>query len=206
MSDRDIDTTTALALIAAERATHVGKGYTPETDRTKVKQLVAAAGAYRWADRNQWPWASEFWKPRTNVENLIRAGALYQAAIDVDVTPILVPDLEHVAWLLQRELNAVAKLVELAVVPDAVAAVLARHQMVPVTAGQRAGEHENVMVNGYQCRCGSAVFPQRDEGGKPIDGDWFAEHLQYTLETAIAVAARPLPPPRSSYNIGSRFD
>lgn len=29
-----------------------------------------------------WPWARQWWKPKTRLRNLVRAGALYQAEID----------------------------------------------------------------------------------------------------------------------------
>lgn len=29
-----------------------------------------------------WPWDNEWWKPKTRLRNLVRAGALYQAEID----------------------------------------------------------------------------------------------------------------------------
>ncbi|MEW5927825.1 MAG: hypothetical protein AB1941_10085 [Gemmatimonadota bacterium] len=32
-----------------------------------------------------WPWTSSDWKPRTRRDNLVRAGALYQAQIDLDM-------------------------------------------------------------------------------------------------------------------------
>lgn len=31
---------------------------------------------------DSWPWDEEWWKPKTRLRNLVRAGALYQAEID----------------------------------------------------------------------------------------------------------------------------
>lgn len=48
-------------------------GYALHEDPSK---LVADAAA------NLWPWAKDFWKPKDQLRNLVRAGALIAAAID----------------------------------------------------------------------------------------------------------------------------
>lgn len=48
-------------------------GYALHEDPSK---LVADAAA------NLWPWAQDFWKPKDQLRNLVRAGALIAAAID----------------------------------------------------------------------------------------------------------------------------
>ena len=48
-------------------------GYAMHEDTSK---LVADAAA------NLWPWSKEFWKPKSHLRNLVRAGALIAAAID----------------------------------------------------------------------------------------------------------------------------
>lgn len=207
---KGINIDAAELLILRERTTHPGRGYTFAHDGGRGLELARAASAYVHEDRNIWPWSSNFWRPRSRIENLVRAGALYLAAIDAyDPTPVsapasLVDNATNTAWLLQRELNALAELVEVTAVPESVGAVIAAHQMVPVTAGQRQGEHENVLVNGYRCSCGMAVFPERDADGKPVDGSWFLGHLEQQLVNGVNVAARPRPLP--SRSIGSRFD
>lgn len=79
--------TSGAALIAAERQRQVDvEGWTPEHDRTHGPyELEAAALAYvRSGDSPRpaanWPWAAMWWKPKDRLRNLIRAGALFQAA------------------------------------------------------------------------------------------------------------------------------
>jgi hypothetical protein len=53
------------------------------------RDLEAAANCYLLMDYSpatpeQWPWGPEFWKPKDRLSNLIRAGALLLAQIDVD--------------------------------------------------------------------------------------------------------------------------
>ena len=89
-------------LIDAERLRQQFKeGYTPEhDDGHDAGDLARAALCYdligngslgsQTADADQssavmpthWPWAKQWWKPKTRLSNLVRAGALYQAEID----------------------------------------------------------------------------------------------------------------------------
>ena len=71
-------------LVAAERQRQIDtEGYQPEHDRQHGHtQLALAAQAYYHHDASYWPWDG-FYKPKGPLKNLIRAGALYQAAIDV---------------------------------------------------------------------------------------------------------------------------
>lgn len=74
-------------LIAAERRRQIEvEGWTPEHDREHgASRLLRAGDAYRWNRVDYWPWDREWWKPKDHLSNLIRAGALYAAAGDVDV-------------------------------------------------------------------------------------------------------------------------
>jgi hypothetical protein len=85
----------ATALIARERRRQIEReGYTAEHDQGRALDLVAAAAAYEAnaakAPENVkspptgWPWAGRHWKPKGPLRNLVRAGALYQAAMDSD--------------------------------------------------------------------------------------------------------------------------
>lgn len=79
---------TAADLIAAERRRQVEEeGYTPEHDREHgPSRLAQAADAYRHGTNqipHLWPWDAASWKPRDHLSNLIRAGALYLAALGV---------------------------------------------------------------------------------------------------------------------------
>lgn len=80
-----MSSTCGMALIAAERRRQIEvEGYTPEHDREQgVSRLLRAAEAYEFDRLDHWPWDPEWWKPKDALSNLIRAGALYQAASDV---------------------------------------------------------------------------------------------------------------------------
>ena len=86
--------------VERERQKHV-EGWTPEHDEEHDDgDLARAAHCYRIigngslghnlpdADQSDagmpqgWPWAKQWWKPKTRLRNLVRAGALYQAEID----------------------------------------------------------------------------------------------------------------------------
>lgn len=84
-----------VAAIEAERHRQVEQeGWTPEhDDEHRGGEMAAAAAAYAFsaatADRYYaadpvgfWPWDMTWWKPRTPVEDLVRAGALIAAEID----------------------------------------------------------------------------------------------------------------------------
>lgn len=84
--------------IADERARQVSaEGWTPEHDDEHPSGQLAAAGAcYAFAASEQakgddtlrrvptiyWPWSSDWWKPKDQRRNLVRAGALIAAEID----------------------------------------------------------------------------------------------------------------------------
>ena len=88
----------AIADIAAERARQINKeGWTPEhDDKHNVGELAAAASCYAMGDckiylevegaPNQvlkiWPWDDEWWNPKDERRNLVRAGALIAAEIE----------------------------------------------------------------------------------------------------------------------------
>jgi hypothetical protein len=90
-------------LIGAERLRQqFTEGFRAEHDEEhETGELARAAYCYRLigngslgktqsADADQssagmptaWPWAKQWWKPKTRIKNLVRAGALYQAEID----------------------------------------------------------------------------------------------------------------------------
>lgn len=92
--------TSGLELIAQERARQVNvENWTPEYDDQQHDggQLAMAAYCYEWSARTQivpdsprlcltpppgWPWSKDWWKPKTPVKDLVRAGALYMAELD----------------------------------------------------------------------------------------------------------------------------
>jgi hypothetical protein len=93
----------ATVLIVAERGRQIeAEGYTPEHDAEHGRaSLARAAIEYEYA-RFGWRWPSVFWpwdkaafKPRDRVNNLIRAGALYLAALDL-------PEPERPLWSVDR--------------------------------------------------------------------------------------------------------
>lgn len=72
-------------LIAAERRRQVEtEGWTEEHDREHGPQMLAAAAQAYWHnDPQYWPWHGDWWKPKSQFRNLVRAGALYMAALDI---------------------------------------------------------------------------------------------------------------------------
>lgn len=81
--------TPASMLIVAERRRQIdSEGYSVEHDREHgPAALFRAACCYQFhASQNLpefWPWKKEAWKPKGHLSNLIRAGALYLAALEV---------------------------------------------------------------------------------------------------------------------------
>lgn len=104
-------------LIAAERGRQrYREGFTPEHDELHDEGELAQAGncyrsigngslGHNTADADQsdaavpsgWPWAREWWKPKTRLRNLVRAGALYQAEID---------RLTRLRWHVEQQIDA----------------------------------------------------------------------------------------------------
>lgn len=83
---------TGAEMIAAERLRQqTVEGYDGKHDDRYIwGQLINAAACYLDASDggpqpNRWPWRKEFWKPRSRVENLVRAGALIAAQIDLEL-------------------------------------------------------------------------------------------------------------------------
>jgi hypothetical protein len=78
---------TGAGLIAYERQRQVDKGYTVEHDATHGShELVRAAACYL-DGATDWPWDDDSYHPTPGdrVSELIRAGALLAAAIDVEL-------------------------------------------------------------------------------------------------------------------------
>ena len=76
----------ALELIAAERQRQIdAEGYTLEHDQEHGPVVLQqAARCYESGVKDGiWPWDPAAFKPKGLLRNLVRAGALYQAAIDV---------------------------------------------------------------------------------------------------------------------------
>lgn len=85
-----------IELIKAERERQIKiEGYTANYDSQHTEgELALAATAYIMADKNDapgkidtaaysyWPWRWRLWKPRSRIQNLVRAGALIAAEID----------------------------------------------------------------------------------------------------------------------------
>lgn len=82
--------------LATERVRQIEeKGYDAEHDHNHVLLLRWGAQAYLrhaialdegvdlTAEECQWPWSEEFWKPGTAEEDLIKAGAMIAADLDV---------------------------------------------------------------------------------------------------------------------------
>lgn len=84
-------------LIRAERYRQIqSEGYSPEHDKGHHGELARAAACYalRRADGGSrldmhpkgmprlWPWDARFWRPKDEIRDLVRAGALIAAALD----------------------------------------------------------------------------------------------------------------------------
>lgn len=84
-------TSIGIELIAAERQRQFEReGWTPEHDDSHVNgELAIVAACYAMHSAWQqdgipliWPWVNTFWKPKDQLSDLIRAGALIAAEID----------------------------------------------------------------------------------------------------------------------------
>lgn len=77
---------TGADLIEAERKRQIEReGWSLEHDREHgARRLVAAARAYETENPQRWPFEPESYKPKGALRNLVRAGALFWAAADVD--------------------------------------------------------------------------------------------------------------------------
>ena len=79
------------SLVSAERARQIQvEGWTLEHDRQRgPRALLSASNCYRQAAPGSpappwWPWDVQWWKPKGALRNLVRAGALAQAAFEVE--------------------------------------------------------------------------------------------------------------------------
>lgn len=85
---------TALELIAEERQRQIDKeGWSIEHDDQHINgELAKAADCYyEYAEDNDyedtkvheyWPWEKQWWKPKNQLSDFIRAGALYKAELE----------------------------------------------------------------------------------------------------------------------------
>jgi hypothetical protein len=84
---------TGSELIEVERLRQpTEEGWDAAHDAGHADELAEAAWCYRYrGDRVRpvglWPWAERYWKPKDELSNLIRAGALYLAARDASTYP-----------------------------------------------------------------------------------------------------------------------
>lgn len=87
-------------------------------DQHGAAVLSAAAQCYLNADDEHsvrpkdWPWDGEWWKPKTKMKNLVRAGALFKAASEVSVragdqqeSEVLLDKMKHCAAELSSMLS-----------------------------------------------------------------------------------------------------
>lgn len=77
--------------VLAERNRQVSEeGWTPaHDDAHNRRELAQAAACYAYGEQidtqtgcHLWPWSEHWWKPRSERENLVRAGALILAEIE----------------------------------------------------------------------------------------------------------------------------
>src|SRR5437870_10325274 len=88
---------TGIELIAEERARQIAdEGWTPKHDDEHCNgELAEAAACYAFESSRHahmgrptrhpppdWPWDDEWWKPKDQIRDLVRAGALIAAEID----------------------------------------------------------------------------------------------------------------------------
>ena len=78
------DINTILAEIRCERERQkFGEGFSEDHDDAyEAHELERAAACYALNDATLWPWDWNWWKPKSERENLIRAGALLVAALE----------------------------------------------------------------------------------------------------------------------------
>lgn len=71
-------------LIAAERSRHPELGWDAEHDKGHDDDLERAASCYLNGNTTgpTWPWEMRYWKPKSRLLNMVRAGALVQAAFE----------------------------------------------------------------------------------------------------------------------------
>lgn len=118
-------------LIAAERRRQTeAEGWTAEHDAEPghVHALMSAGQAYMRRDHSLWPWDEHWWKPKGELRNLIRAGALFQAALDTGSLVALSGNAEGFRNVCARMIDTIlaeASDVQLPVVERAVTAALA---------------------------------------------------------------------------------
>jgi hypothetical protein len=87
---RVMDVSPGAVLISAERQRQINaEGYTIEHDREHgFSQLIAAAFSYATGTRENYPWHPDSFKLKADLHrNLVIAGALLAAALDVFLTP-----------------------------------------------------------------------------------------------------------------------
>lgn len=170
------------ALIAAERKRQQEvEGWTLDHDREHgAATLYRAASCYEqvpstgWASPRVmvgWPWDDRFWKPKSVFRNLVRAGALYQAGIDVAE-----PGSEAGIWseraLTQGRDRCVAALD--ALIADVLTAQPSEDRALRCEHGKTASEPCQPCDDGEGCSCGrhrSPATAQPSEDTPPAQND-----------------------------------
>ena len=84
-----METLTGVQLIERERREQMTREQWSDVhdDTHRRGELARAAACYALVDlpikgRPRWPWSCDWWKPKSRLRNLIRAGALIAAEID----------------------------------------------------------------------------------------------------------------------------
>ena len=116
----DVMNTTGAERITAERRRQVEvEGWTPEHDATHAPDILTlAAVCYAMPERmrgrdilSAWPWAPAYWKPTPDdrVRELVKAGALIAAAIDLELAlaePVQITTAEPGSVLSRKQVEA----------------------------------------------------------------------------------------------------
>lgn len=114
-------------LIVAERRRQVEReGWSPEHDgqHGHAAELMKAGQAYMRNDSSLWPWP-DGWKPKRQFRNLVRAGALFQAALDTGDLTALAGNATGFRNVCARMIDELVAEVVDAVLPIAAAPLLA---------------------------------------------------------------------------------
>jgi hypothetical protein len=177
--------TDAASLIAAERQRQIDvEGYDQAHDRNHgAKALRRAGSSYAYGTLpgygRSWPWAEEYWKPRDRLSNLVRAGALYVASLDVEHDDQTVQHLAAVA----NEIDAILATARQALASETAEAV----------AAVRADERERVTVD----RLARALYEThghdivRYPWGKAGANEWHKAEYRRQATSILAALAQP---------------
>jgi len=97
---------TGSGLITAERLRQAEvEGWTAEHDREHGSRRIELAADCYAGYSNQWPWKPAEFKPKGPIHNLVVAGALYQAALDITD-----PESYHAGVIIQLRDTTIARI------------------------------------------------------------------------------------------------